>query len=188
MDIFTLSLLRRWVSAERSTLFFVKVTTSRGRLPMEQPCSISICRLFSWGTTRYIVIPWNYIPTFPQKLLVSQNLDYCSRKLTHFLKYPSMRVKIIPSSLKFTSLRPENKAFNLSSNSLENSLSISIQYQSKGMKQKKLTSSRQTSSFERSKNHLRRSRCIHLIMATLHAKTAKNCRIDSWENCIILLW
>ena len=39
------------------------------------------------------------------------------------------------------------------------SLSISIQCQSKGMKQNKLISSRQTSS-ERSKNHLRCSRCI----------------------------
>ena len=68
----------------------------------------------TWGTTRYIVIPWNYIPFSLQKLLVSQNLDYCSRKLTHFLKYPTVRVKIIPSSLKFTSLCRENKAFNFS--------------------------------------------------------------------------
>ena len=47
--------------------------------------------------------------------MVSQNLDYCSRKLTHFLKYPTVRVKIIPSSLQLTSLRRENKAFNFSS-------------------------------------------------------------------------
>lgn len=43
---------------------------------------------------------------------------------------------------------------------MENSLSISIQCQSKGMQQNKLTSNRQTSSFGRLKNHLRRSRCI----------------------------
>ena len=47
-----------------------------------------------------------------KSIMVSQNLDYCSRKLTHFLKYPTVRVKIIPSSLKFTSLRRGNKAFN----------------------------------------------------------------------------
>ena len=57
-------------------------------------------------------------------------------------------------------------------------LSISIQCQSKGMKQNKLTSRRQTSSFERS------NICgAHDVseMATLHAKNAKNCRMESWE-------
>ena len=127
MDIFTLSLLRKWVSTEVSCFLLKWQLASRGRQPMEQSCSISICRRLSWGITRCIVIPWNYIPSSVQKLLVSQNLDYCSPKLTHFLKYSSVRVRIIPSSLKFTSLRRENKAFNFSFNSLENSLSISIQ-------------------------------------------------------------
>ena len=45
-------------------------------------------------------------------LMVSQNLDYCSRKVIHFLKYPTVTVKTIPSSLKFSSLCRENKAFN----------------------------------------------------------------------------
>ena len=45
-------------------------------------------------------------------IMVSQNLDYCSRKVTHFLKYPTVTVKIIPSSLKFNSPCRENKAFN----------------------------------------------------------------------------
>ena len=45
-------------------------------------------------------------------LMVSQNLDYCSRKVIHFLKYPTVTVKIIASSLKFSSLCRENKAFN----------------------------------------------------------------------------
>ena len=44
--------------------------------------------------------------------MVSQNLDYCSKKETHFLKYPTVTVKIITSLLKFSSLCPENKAFN----------------------------------------------------------------------------
>ena len=44
--------------------------------------------------------------------MVSQNLDYCSRKVIHFLKYPTVTAKIIPSSLKFISLCRENKAFN----------------------------------------------------------------------------
>ena len=45
-------------------------------------------------------------------IMVSQNLNYCSRKVTHFLKYPTVTVKIIPSSLKFNSLCRENMAFN----------------------------------------------------------------------------
>ena len=28
--------------------------------------------------------------------MVSQKPDYCSRKVTHFLKYPTVTVKIIP--------------------------------------------------------------------------------------------
>ena len=52
-------------------------------------------------------------PFFSSKIImVSQNLDYCSRKVTHFLKYPTVTVKIIPSWLKFSSLCRENKAFN----------------------------------------------------------------------------
>ena len=42
---------------------------------------------------------------------VSQNLDYCSGKVTHFLKYPTVTVKIIPSLLKFQLSFRENKAF-----------------------------------------------------------------------------
>ena len=59
---------------------------------------------------------------------------------------------------------------------------MSFWCQSKGMKQDKLTSSRQTSSFKRSKNHLRSSRCIRnghvtrekrkTIAARNHGKTA----------------
>ena len=48
----------------------------------------------------------------PEILMVSLNLDYCGRKVTHFLKYPTLTVKIIPSSLKFSSLCRENIAFN----------------------------------------------------------------------------
>ena len=40
--------------------------------------------------------------------MVAKNLDYCSGKITHFLKYATVTVKI----LKLTSLRRENKAFN----------------------------------------------------------------------------
>ena len=52
-------------------------------------------------------------------IMVSHDLEYCSRKVTHFLKYPTVTVKIIPSSLKFSSLFVNN-------NNLEKSLSISI--------------------------------------------------------------
>ena len=45
-------------------------------------------------------------------ITVSQNLDYCSRKVRHFLEYPTMTVKILTSSLKLISLSRENKAFN----------------------------------------------------------------------------
>ena len=48
----------------------------------------------------------------PEILMISLNLDYCGRKVTHFLEYPTMTVKIRPSSLKFISLCRENKAFN----------------------------------------------------------------------------
>ena len=55
----------------------------------------------------------NLCPFFSSKIImVSQNLDYCSRKVTHFLKYPTVTVKIIPSWLKFSSLCRKNKAFN----------------------------------------------------------------------------
>ena len=55
----------------------------------------------------------NLCPFFSSKIImVSQNLDYCSRNETHFLKYPTVTVKIIPSWLKFSSLCRENKAFN----------------------------------------------------------------------------
>ena len=50
------------------------------------------------------------------------------------------------------------------------------------MKQNKLTSSRQS----RKKKHRRRLRCIQNGHVT--QKTAKNCRMESWEDCIILLW
>ena len=52
-------------------------------------------------------------PFFSSKIImVSQNRDYCSEKVTHFLKHPTMTVNIIPSSFKFSSLCRENKAFN----------------------------------------------------------------------------
>ena len=44
--------------------------------------------------------------------MVSQNLDYCGRKVRHFLNYPTVTVKKIPSSLKSSSLCRENNAFN----------------------------------------------------------------------------
>ena len=123
-------------------------------MPMEQPCLISICLVLRWGTTRYIVIPWNYTPFSLQKLLVSQNLDYCSRKLTHFLKYPTVRVKIIPSSLKFTSLCRENKAFNFSLIAWKiRSVYQFSANQKEWNKTNSLQAVKQLGSFERSKNH-----------------------------------
>ena len=65
---------------------------------------------------RYNEVHWLSLKLYPllstKIIMVSQNLDYCSRKVTHFLKYPTMTVKIRPSSLKFISLCRENKAFN----------------------------------------------------------------------------
>ena len=50
------------------------------------------------------------------------------------------------------------------------------------MKQNKLTSSRQS----RKKNISDAYDAFK--MATLHKKPRKNCRMESWEDCIILLW
>ena len=59
-------------------------------------------------------------PFLSSKIItVSQNLDYCSRKVRHFLKYPTVTVKILTSSLKFISLGRENKAFNYTLKKLE---------------------------------------------------------------------
>ena len=52
----------------------------------KQPCLISICRFLSLGTTRYIVISRNYIPSSLKKsIMFSQNLDYFSNT---FLEVP----------------------------------------------------------------------------------------------------
>ena len=45
----------------------------------------------------------------------------------------------------------------------------------------------QTISFERPKNHLRRSRCIQNGHVT-REKSQKKCRIEWWEDCIIFLY
>ena len=65
---------------------------------------------------RYIEVHCHSLKLHPflstKMIIVSQNLDYCSRKVTHFLKYPTVTAKIMPLSLKFISLCRENKAFN----------------------------------------------------------------------------
>ena len=94
----------------------------------KRPCSILICRFLSWGRTRYIVIPWNYIPLSLKTIMVSQNLYCCRGKVTHFVKYLTVTVKIIPSSFNFSSLCRENKAFNYTLISWKIRSVLSIQY------------------------------------------------------------
>ena len=119
-------------------------------------------------------------------IMVSQNLDYCSRKVTHFWEYANVTVRIISSSLKFSSLCRENKAFNyaliaqkirsvyqFTANQKERNKTISLQ----AVKQALWT-------VERSSPTL----TIHPKWPRNTAKTAKNCRLESWEDCIILLW
>ena len=48
----------------------------------------------------------------PTHFLREKPMGRGCRKVTHFLKYPTVTVKIIPSSLKFSSLCRENKANN----------------------------------------------------------------------------
>ena len=61
---------------------------------------------------RYNELHWLSLKLYPllstKIIMVSQNLDYSSRKVTHFLKYPTVTVKIIKSSLKFSPLCREN--------------------------------------------------------------------------------
>ena len=94
--------------------------------------------------------------------MVSRNLDYCSRKVTHFLKYPTVTVKVIPSSLKFNFIYicRENKTFNYTLIALK--IRSAHQFganQKEGNKTNSLQAVKQ-SSFERPKTHLRRSRRI----------------------------
>ena len=126
----------------------------------------------------------NLYPFFSSKIImVSPNLDYCSRKVTHFLKYPTVTVTVIPSSLKFNFIYicRENKTFNYT-----NSLSTSIRCQSKSGKQNRLTSSRQTKLFRKVENSPP-ALTMHPKWPRYTRKTAINCRIKSWEDCIILL-
>ena len=117
----------------------------------------------------------------PEILMVSLNLDYCGRKVTHFLKHPTVTVKIIPSSLKFSSLCRENIAFNYT---LIASKIRSVYQLIANQKEWNKTNSLQAVKAE--KKHFRRLRCIQNGHVT--QKTAKNCRMESWEDCIILLW
>ena len=136
------------MSLRRSILFFILVKTSRSRAVVCQGVKNSHVQFrFVDFWVEYNEVNCHSLKLYPflfsKIIMVSQNLDYFSRKVTLFLKYPTVTVKIIPSSLKFSSLCWENKAFNYSY-----SLSILIQCQSKGKKQNKLTSSRQTSSLK----------------------------------------
>ena len=105
---------------------------------------------------------------FSKIITLSRNLDHCSRKVRHFLKYPTVTVKILTSSLKFISLGRENKAFNYTLKKLEKFAQF-------------INLSRQTSCFERSKNHLRRSRCIQNGYVT-SKKRRKNAAWNHGKN------
>ena len=102
-------------------------------------------------------------PFFSSKIImVSRNLDYCSKKVTHFLKYPTVTVKVIPSSLKFNFIYicRENKTFNYTLIALKDRSAHQFgANQKEGNKTNSLQAVKQ-SSFGRSKTHLRRSRCI----------------------------
>ena len=129
------------MSLRRSILFFILVTTSRSRAVVCQGVKNSHVQFrFVDFWVEYNEVHCHSLKLYPflfsKIIMVSQNLDYFSRKVTLFLKYLTM-------TLKFSSLCWENKAFNYSY-----SLSILIQCQSKGKKQNKLTSSRQTSSLK----------------------------------------
>ena len=118
-------------------------------------------------------------------IMVSQNLDYCSRKVTHFLKYPTVTVKIKPSSLKFSSFCRENKAFNYTLIAWK----IRSVYQfTANQKERNKTNSLQDVKqalwkVEKSPPTL----TIDPKWPRNTRKTAKNSRMESWKDCIILL-
>ena len=94
-------LLRRWVCTGvcRSFYFRDNFEKSRGRLPMAKKTAMFNFDL-SIFELRYNEVYCHSLKLYPflsSKIMVSQNLDYCSRKVTHFLKYPTLTVKLSPS-------------------------------------------------------------------------------------------
>ena len=118
-------------------------------------------------------------------ILVSQNLEYCSRKVTHFLKHLTRIVKIIPSSLKFSSLCRENKAINYTLIAWK----ICSVYQFSAIKKNE---TKQTH-FKPSNKHLWKveksspTLMMHPKWPRYTQKTANYCIMESWEDCIIFL-
>ena len=131
---------------------------------------------------RYIEVHCHSLKLHPflstKIIMVSQNLDYCSRKVTHFLKYPTMTVKIRSSSLKFISLCRENKAFNYTLMALK----IRMVYQFSA-NQKEWN---KTNSLQAVKQALLKGREITFDvhdsskMATLHVKKPR--KIAAWNH------
>ena len=117
MDIFTTA----QEGLRRSILIFILSTTSRS-------CAV-VCKLVKKAMSNFdlSIFELSYevhshslklYPFLSSKIIiVSQSLDYFSRKVKHFLKFPTVRVKIISSSLKFSFLCGKNKAFNCTRNS-----------------------------------------------------------------------
>ena len=73
---------------------------SRDRLPMAKKTAMFNFDL-SIFELRYNEVCCHSLKLYPflssKIIMVSQNLDYCSRTVTHFLKYPTLTVKLIPS-------------------------------------------------------------------------------------------
>ena len=118
-------------------------------------------------------------PFFSSKIImVSQNLDYCSRKVTHFLKYPTVTVKIIPSSLKFNSPCRENKTFNYTLIAWKNRSVYQFSANQKEWSK--------TNSLQALKKALLKGR--KLISDAHDASKMATLTMESWEDCIILLY
>ena len=191
MDIYTLRLLGRWVCAEVSCFFMITLRNWQlwevGRSSANGLKTAMFNFDLSFFELRYNEVHCHSLklcPFFSSKIImVSQSLDYCSRKVTHFLKYPTVTVKIIPSWLKFSSLCRENKAFNYTLIAWK----IRSVYQfSANQKEWNKTNSLQGLKQAIFKGRKLISEVHHAPkMASLHAK---NCRMESWEDCIILLW
>ena len=128
-----------------------------------------------------------FYPFFSSKIIMaSQNLDHCNRKVTHFSKYPTVTVKIIPSLLKFSSLCREYKAFNYTLIAWKIAQYInSVPIKSNETNQTHFKLSNKL--LWKVENHLRRSRRIQNGHVT-REKPRKNCRMESWEDCITLLF
>ena len=118
MDIFTTA----QEGLRRSILIFILSTTSRS-------CAV-VCQWVKKAMSNFDLsifeLSYNEVHSHSLKLypflsskiiIVSQSLDYFSRKVKHFLKFSTVRGKIIPSSLKFSFLCGKNKAFNCTRNS-----------------------------------------------------------------------